>query len=90
MSSEKLGVRDGVRSGRRLVANPGAWRGWHLGKLGRGKQRSYRGSREEAARGKRAAGRAKRDPSLQRATGLTRHEAGDCRSHGATGGVEVC
>src|ERR1700733_721044 len=37
MSSEKLGVRDGVRSGRRLVANPGAWRGWTLGKLGGGK-----------------------------------------------------
>ena len=51
MSSEKLGVRDGVRSGRRLVANPGAWQGWHLGKLGRSKQRPYRGSREEAARG---------------------------------------
>ena len=48
MSSEKLGVRDGVRSGRRLVANPGAWRGWHLGKLGRSKQRPYPGLRLKA------------------------------------------
>src|SRR6202451_3748547 len=62
MSSEKLGVRDGVRSGRRLVANPGAWRGWHLGKLGRSKQRPYRGSREEAGGGEATGGSRKAGP----------------------------
>jgi len=63
MSSEKLGVRDGSEKRGWLIANPGAWRGWHLGKLGRSKQRPYRGSREGAAKRKRRAGPARARPA---------------------------
>jgi hypothetical protein len=55
MSSEKLGVRDGSEKRGWLIANPGAWRGWHLGKVGRSKQRPLpwlaRGSGEGEATG---------------------------------------